>query len=885
MNRVAISLRLYRAIARAFPHEFQMLYGEDLERLGEDAAPEIWRRHGTLGLLRLLADIALRLPVEYLSELRGDVRFALRMLAKSPGFTAVGILSLGLGIGVCSFFFNASTVVMFRPLAGVSDRTTLAGVDTVVPYTYFENYRGQPAVVDAAAFTDGITFNVARGGWKATKSERVFGTLVSPEYFSVLGLQPLLGRFFRTDSERPGTAPVVVVSERFWRSHLNADPQAVGRTLRVNGHPATILGVAPKDFLGVWPMSPSDLYVPVTPGASIAPELAGHAKPDATHVVIRLAHGGKQSKVEAALDVVTQRLDNEKPSPGKTRNERHVHLLSVAGLAPLPASQRAVFFIFTSVLIGLVLSLACTNLANLLLARSRQRRQEIAIRLSVGAGRFRLVRQLLTESLLLSLLGGACGFGLAYWLMTTPPAANFVTSTPGIDVRPNLTVLLFAFAVSVVAGVGFGLAPALAITRTDVSAMLKQGALTPLRGYRRFGLRNLLVVYQVAASLALLLITGYIAFGYGQAARIDPGFDASNLTLYQLDPIHDGYSQPQIEALYEKLPDRLSKLTTVRAVALADAAPFGDLAAVAPNAHFSAPSPQGDVLRDAIRQRIGMNYFATLGVPLLRGRELSDLDWQQTSGPVPVLLNQTAALALFGQDGPLGRTLHDEQHTYTVIGVARDIKSGFMMAKPVSTIFVPLKARSVHVSPAEQGATLVVRGRAGLDTIVDVRNTIASLDPDLTVFNVGSMNERLDQFNTIVRRASDIYAVIGIFGLILASIGLAGVTAYAVARRRKEIGIRMALGARSAQILRLVMKEGAVMVAVGSVLGFAGAFLVSRVLSSLTSQLAETLASSTHDPLLLIGAPLLLASIAMLACYLPARRSARIDPLAALRDE
>ena len=541
-------------------------------------------------------------------------------------------------------------------------------------------------------------------------------------------------------------------------------------------------------------------------------------------------------------------------------------------------------FTFLAVLLGLVLSLACTNLANLLLARSSERRQEIAIRLSVGASRFRLVRQLLTESLILSLAGGVSGSILVYWLMFAPPVGKFISSTPDLDLRPDLTVFLVALAISVIAAVGFGLAPALATTRTDVAATLKQGAMTPLRGYRRFGLRNLLMVYQVAASLTLLLITGYIVFGYGKAARIDPGFDTSNLTLYQLDPAHDGYSQTQIAALYENLPDRLSKLTAVRAVTLADAAPFGELAAIAPNTHFSAPGPRGDILRDAIRQRIGANYFATLGVPLIRGRDLNESDQKLASGAIPVLLNQTAAHELFGEEGPLGRTLRDDQHTYTVIGVTRDIKSAFMMAKPVPAVFVPLTAQSLGVDPAWQGATVIVRGTGG-NTVADVSNAIASLDPHLWVFNVGSMNERLDQFNTIVRFASAMYGGIGIFGLILASIGLAGVTAYAVARRRKEIGIRMALGARSSQVLRLVMKEGAVMVAIGSALGFAGAVLVSRVLSSITFQLSQLFDKGTRDPRLLIGAPLLLASLAMLACYLPARRSARIDPLTALRDE
>jgi ABC-type antimicrobial peptide transport system permease subunit len=281
-----------------------------------------------------------------------------------------------------------------------------------------------------------------------------------------------------------------------------------------------------------------------------------------------------------------------------------------------------------------------------------------------------------------------------------------------------------------------------------------------------------------------------------------------------------------------------------------------------------------------------------LGIPLVRGREFTDVEFididqqQPKSSAIPALVNQTAAREFFGDSGPLGRSLRDEQHSYTVIGVVRDIKSGFMMAKPVPTVFVPITAAAFsHAGAAQQGATLIVRGSADLDTISDVRNAIAALDPSLTVFNVGTIDERLDQFNSIIRISATIYGGIGFFGLILASIGLAGVTAYAVARRRKEIGIRMALGAQTGQVLRLVMKEGATLVVIGSALGFLCAALISRALSSFSSELAQVFGSSADDPVLLIGAPLLLAALTLLACYLPARRSARIDPLTALRDQ
>lgn len=884
-----LAMRIYMALARAFPHEFQMLYGDDLERLGEDAAPEIWRRHGMWGLVRLLVDIALRLPAEYLSELRGDAKYALRMLAQSPGFAAVGILSLTIGIGVCSFFFSETNALVFHPLAGARDRSSLLGVDTPVPYSYFERYREQPGVAAATAFTDSVPFSVAREGGKDTRSERLSGLLVSPEYFSVLGMLPQQGRFFTAESAREGTAPVVVVSDRFWRSRLSADPQAIGRPLRVNGHAVTVVAVAAQDFLGVWPLVAADLFLPVTSGASIAPELAAtEGKPQICRVILRLTPGTKPAALGATIDVVTQRLDKQRPHAATGHNLRYVHLLPVDGLAPLSQAQRVMVLSYIFVLFGLILSLACANLANLLLARSTHRRKEIAIRLSVGAGRFRLVRQLLTESVMISLAGGIGGFLFAYWLTSivyTPKLFNALPVNLS-TLRPDMTVLLLTLAVAVLTGIGFGLAPALSTTRTDVSTTLKQGALTPLRGYRRLGLRNLLVVYQVAGSLTLLLVTGYIVLGFGKTYHLNPGFDARSIILFQLDPIHDGYSPQQEAALFEKLPRELSKVSGIRALTLADATPFADVVAPAPNAHFAAPSQHGDVLQDAVRQRIGRNYFATLGVPLVRGREFSDLDRRDAAGAIPVVIDETAAGEFFPAEAPLGRTLRDESQTYVVVGVARNIKSGFAAAKPVATVYVPLDVQVSGAVAAKQGVTVVVRGASGAlaSSINDVRSAIESLDPHLTVFNVATVQDRLDEFGLIVRLTSSMYGGIGVFGLILACIGLAGVTAYAVARRRKEIGIRMALGARSAQVLRLVLKEGAVMVIIGSGFGFFGAFLIYRVLAhNLVG--AANLAESTSDPLLILGAPLLLASLAMLACYFPARRSARIDPLTALREE
>ncbi len=454
---------------------------------------------------------------------------------------------------------------------------------------------------------------------------------------------------------------------------------------------------------------------------------------------------------------------------------------------------------------------------------------------------------------------------------------------------------------------GFGLAPALAATRADVAPALKEGAITPLRGYRRFGVRNLLVAYQVAASLMLLLITGFIVLGYSRTARMDAGLNMKGLYFLSLDPVRDGYSPAQTATFFEKLPERMTRLAAVRSIAVSETTPFAGFVAAA-NARFWAPKGDSEVtqvMRSVVRERIGAGYFAALEVPVVRGREFTERDQRVSpaSGAIQAaIINESAAREFFGADDPIGRRITADQslvldltgmsgskpigssrdrQSYSVVGVVRDVKSGFMTARSLPAVYVPLTVEDYRRAPVT-GTTVIIRGEAGPDAITAVRGEVAAIDSNLTVFNVRSMREQMDEMFTLIVVSEAVYGGIGVFGLILASIGLAGVTAYAVARRRKEIGIRMALGARSGQVLRLVLKEGTALVAVGSVVGFAGAFAISRVLSAVTNQFAEVFASTTGDPVLLIGAPLLLAGLAMLACYIPARRSTKIDPLMAL---
>ncbi len=414
------TFRIYRRLAHAFPHEFKLAYGAGVLQLGEDVVEEIAKRHGAAGLIRLIADIAIRVPLEYLAEMRRDMRYALRALIKSPGFTLVGILSMGIGMGLTTNVFNSRWQFIFRELPAAANARRLVMPEKPVSYYYIEQYRDQKSLFNGvAAFQTGIPFNVTFQNDITAKPERVFGQLVSADYFSVLGVQPQRGRIFNPGIDKPGDAPVVVISDRFWRNRLNSSPDAVGQTLRLNGQPATIVGITPKDFNGALSINPAELFIPITAPAALAPELANdvlhqrHARE--FFAMMCLAPGVTLESAEAALDAITRRLD-EQDTVGQPQvradKGRRVTLLLAGTMVPLPRNLKSVLTGFFAVLMGLIMTIACMNLANMMLARGANRRKELAIRLAIGASRFRLVRQMMSEGIVLSLLGGIAGFGL-----------------------------------------------------------------------------------------------------------------------------------------------------------------------------------------------------------------------------------------------------------------------------------------------------------------------------------------------------------------------------------------------------------------------------------------------------------------------------------------
>jgi macrolide transport system ATP-binding/permease protein len=834
-------------------------------------------------------------PISHIaSTIRQDITYSVRTLAKSPGFTSVALLSLAVGIGMCCTILSEIQPLVGPP-PGVRDPAALATFHwSLASYPYFERYRDAHQVVTAAAAVLGpVPFAVASPGDSSPKSERFYGHLVSPEYFSTLGVTPAAGRFFSPETEKPGMPPVVVVSDRFWRTHLAADPHAVGRRLRVNGLMATIVGVGPKDFLGIWPGYPADLFVPATSDTSVAPELLG----DPLHrydreifrVVLRLAPGVTMPVAEAAINAIASNLDRDHGVPSGPDGKGRLWRLMPAGtFLYITPEQHAFVDTFNVVLWALVLSLVCVNLANLMLARGSQRRREIAIRLSVGASRPRLIRQFLTESVLLSCAGGIAGIVLAYGITHVMSSLPVPSPTPQeFNCRLDLHVLAITLAIALAAGIGFGLMPAVSSARFDLGRTLKEGALAPLRGYRRFGSRNLFVICQMAASLMLLMVTWFIATGFLNTSRLDVGFETANLTLVSLDPTRDGYSALRTRALMAALPNELSRVNGVHSVSVAGSVPFASLASDQVNTRVSAQTADGlgaQVLHSTFRDFIGPNYFATLGLPLLGGREFTQRDQEPDEAGRPAIINQTAAHELFGNKNPVGRQLREDGHNYTVVGLTRDVPSGFLMTKPVATLFLPLSAEWLRKNPAER-ITLLLRTPEARITQASIRNQLTSLHPDLTVFNVRTMREDLDRLNAFVEWQAAIYITLGMFALLLASIGLAGVTAYAVVRRRKEIGIRMALGARSRQVQALVLKEGIVLLVTGYVLGLAGAYAIARAFTIYSDTLARTFAMRPNNPALIFSAPLVLASLAMLACYLPSRRATRVNPVAALRED
>jgi predicted permease len=837
-----------------------------------------------------------------IGELGKDLRYSVRSLAASPGFTAVALLSLALGICIVTCAFSEMNGMALRNIPAVRQPDELVGLQYPASYPAYQRYRTHADVfASTLAYIAAVPFAVTRNGL----TERVWGQLVTPSYFSTLGVRPAMGRF--PGDEIPTAVTPVVVSYRFWQEKLAGDPAAIGSTLRVNSQPATIVGVGPREFLGASPLLfAADLWMPLSADARVAPELAGNALEDRTRTIFRivgrLKPGVTASRVEAELDADAQQFEQENGDAASRSKGRRVPLVQGGKLLPLTKQDLPFFTSFFTVMSALIMLIACANVGNMLLARAAGRRREIAVRLALGASRARLVRQLLTESMILTVAAAVPGFLASMWLMRLLTGVRMPTLIPvTFDMQPDFHVLLLTVAITLVTGLLFGLVPALQATRPNLTPALKDGGSVVLRG-GRWNLRSVLMVSQFAGALTLLVILGMLSMGIQTTLGMQAGFDPRNLYLLSLDPVREGYSSERAAAFLHRLLDRVKLLPGVTSATLTETVP---VSIDGGRVRVSIPGESHET-RAVLRHVVGKDYFETTGIALPAGHAFRRED--ETTPTGAVIVSREFARQFWKSGGALGRQIEvgndeivpakvlpgsydnravgagERRRLYEVVGVARDVTEGLVVQKPLPVVYFPLREAD-YARPSADGVTLMVRAAPGFDAIAAVRREITAIDANVTPFHMRSMEQQIDQFMSPLRLSSWTYGLVGIFGLVLSAVGLAGMTAYSVARRGREIGIRMALGARRANVLALVMKEGMRLVAAGTAIGMAGAWTGARLLAAMNSSVGRVTSTTTTDPVVLYGAPLLLGALALLACYVPARRSMQVDPVIALREE
>jgi len=804
-----------------------------------------------------------------------DLRYALRTLQKSPGFTAAVVLTLSLGIGANTAIFSIVNALLLRDLPHVTRPEQLLligrtlnndGFDTF-SYPDYVDLRAQSRTFqDVAAIT---TVPVHVSGTAAT--ERVRGGIVSGNYFAVLGTSPARGRFFTPDEDRPSNpAQVVVLSAGLWQRAFGGRADVVGKTIRVDNHPFEVIGVAPAGFQGLTRGDQLDLFLPLSVQPVAMPEFGSFIRQRQAvwlQLFGRLRPGASLAQARTELAAFGQQMVAASPTDRKGWG---VSAATTAGFDPFTQANLVRFLRLLQGAVILVLAIACANVANLLLVRSATRRRELAIRASLGAGRGRILRQLLTESILLSALGGIGGLVLAYWgsdLLRALPVLGF---SGAIDLTPDTRVLLFTLAISLIAGVLFGLVPAMHAVRSDLAGELRQSAeIGRPRGTR---LRNALVIIQVAVSLVLLVAAGLFVRTLQNAYAIEPGF-ATNVLVARLDVGLQGYDEARGRRFYAQLLRDLEATPGVRSASLAINLPFAG--------GFDTRIDAQGALIDAEhrgyrtdRNSVSPTYFETMGITILRGRGFTAHD-EATSPPVAVINEAVAERLWPGQEAVGKRFVRIwGGPPLEVIGVARDAKYRNLFEERRLTFYQPLTqdyqaALVVHLRPA--GDPMALAG--------PLQSVVRALDPDLPVYRIQPLVERLAGSLGQQRTAATLVSGFGALALLLSAIGLYGAVAYSAAQRTREFGIRIALGAQTPDVLRQVLREGMMLGVLGLAIGLVGAVAITRVLRSQLFGVTPT------DPLSFTVVSLLLLVVAVVASLVPAKRATRVDPMVALRSE
>ena len=811
-----------------------------------------------------------------------DLKYAVRLLGKAPAFTAVAVLSLTLGIGANTTIFTLAKA-FFLESVPVKDPARVVSLYSnaqsrkgppqeylPTPYLNAVDYREKTNVFagSAIAIFTGVKFVIS-----GKQTQQLFSELVNGNFFDVLGVQPFLGRGF-SQAEDASPSPVAVVSYALWNTQFAADPQILGRTIQLNEQDFTVIGVAPRELRNIGNLGSPDLWIPISMRDLM---LAGVQKQwpydrgfRMTAMVARLKPGVNLKQAQIAVQALAVDLEKEFPKQNGGRSEMLVPINETA----IPPQLHSVFAkagALMTLIVSLVLLIACANVANLLLARATQRQREIAVRLALGAGRMRLIRQLLTESLMLALLGGAFGILLGFWgksvlasLLPRGLARNLNLSLDG-------RVLLYTLGLALVATILFGLVPALQASRMDRMVALKDRTNAPGGSARWFGLRGVLVMVQIALSLVALAGAGLFIHSLRNAQQIDPGFEVKRELVMFVNLGAAQYPQAQAEGFYRDVVERLQTLPVVAGASIADSAPFnGGLQRTTFTDGVDSTDPRNGKLTPLIA--VGPGFFKTAGISQLGGRAFTDQD--NETGAMVAVVNKAMVENFWPGQDPIGKHIHFLGETWdiTVVGEVNTVKYLTLGEPPQAIIYVPLKQ---HYAPA---VTVYVRTKEDPDkALASIRSTVQSLIPSVPLTNVQTVGQTMVQSLTAPRIGAELLGTFGLLALILAAIGTYGVMSYSVSQRTQEIGIRMSLGAQARDVRQLILANGLAMVSTGVAGGLVFSTLLARAMSSLLFGIGSFDAAS------FLGTSALLIAVAMAACWIPARRAMRVDPLIALR--
>jgi predicted permease len=811
-----------------------------------------------------------------------ELKYAVRSLAKTPWLTAVVVITLALGIAANTAVFSWTRGVLLHPLHGVADGERLVSLETVLSngeyvgcsYPDFRDYRDSSRSLAGAIAFDQEPLSLG----DENQAERVWAELVSGNFFDVLGVRPAAGRFFRAEEqeEAPGKHPVAVISARFWRRYFHADPQIVGKTIRVNRQELTVIGVAPTEFSGTEVGLSLDLWVPLAMAPALlseAPNWLENRNNRRLHVFARLKQGVSLPEARTEIQTIARRLAQSYP-----RSNVGIG----ATLLPIDQASHGVQTLVVTLLETLLgagavlLLIVCANVANLMLVRATMRQKEFSIRLALGAPRPRVIGQLLLESLLLAGLGGLAGVLLAgqmaSWLRFFIPATNLPLV---LDFPPDSVVLLFTLSISVLVGLLFGLAPALQTIRNDRLSGLKDSGRGTIGGRRSDRLRGILVISEVALALIVLIGASLFLESFRHAKQIDPGFDPSHVLLAPLDLSEAGYSTEQGTLFMRHLRDRMETLPGVRAASFATAVPLG----FSPGSWAADVQVGGYVPRRGEDMRVLWNpiwpgYFDLMRIALIEGRDFTERDDRQTQ-PVAII-NETFARRFFRGQEPVGRQLGVWGTVCTVVGVVKDIKYRNLGETPQPYFYRPMQ----QVWGPDTGFWLHVRTVGPpLQLLPELRRELRSVDPRVHAFEVFTLSDYIGAAWFAQKIGAALLGVLGTLALLLAALGLFSVMAYSVSQRTQEIGIRMALGAQMIDVLRPIVGQSLRLAMAGIGIGLVLSFALTRLVAS------QLLGVSATDPLIFVGVSCLLCAAALAASIIPARRAIKVDPLIALRAE